>query len=155
MLQLFWILPFGEELLHAPQMHQVQRSTSNQRMQHRKKIEDLNCINCAEKGHLAAWKGCKAFPVIKKSSTRQPGKSYSQAAADKKRKEGKTEEKETEAKTNEDTYLADLKDSLQALKEVKILLKEFLTLLEASLRCRQAKTKQEKALIVLSALMDD
>ncbi|GBM56175.1 hypothetical protein AVEN_226078-1 [Araneus ventricosus] len=71
-------------------------------------------------------------------------------------KEGrKTEEKETEAKTDEVADLADLKDSLQALKEVKILLQEFPTPLEAARRSRQAKTKQEKALIVLSALMGD
>ncbi|GBM44759.1 hypothetical protein AVEN_28397-1, partial [Araneus ventricosus] len=40
-------------------------------------------------------------------------------------------------------------------REVKILLQEFPTLLEAARRCRKAKTKQEKAHIVLSALMGD
>ncbi|GBM13392.1 hypothetical protein AVEN_54403-1 [Araneus ventricosus] len=98
---------------------------------------------------------CSYMKVIKKPSNRQPGKSYTQAAADKKRKEGKTEEKEREAKTDEVTDLADLKDSLKALKEVEILLQEFPTLLEAARLCRHAKTKQEKALIVLIARMGD
>ncbi|GBL57577.1 hypothetical protein AVEN_205843-1 [Araneus ventricosus] len=39
------------------------------------KIAEPVCVNCGEKDHLAAWKGCKAFPVIKKTTTRQPGKS--------------------------------------------------------------------------------
>ncbi|GBN02437.1 hypothetical protein AVEN_177635-1 [Araneus ventricosus] len=111
------------------------------------------CENCGETGHLAAG---KALPVIKKTpSTRQPGKRYAQAAADKTKNEEQTGEKETEAKTDEDTVLTNLKDSLQALKEVKMLLQEFPTLLEASRLCIQAKTKQEKALLVLSALMGD
>ncbi|GBM17777.1 hypothetical protein AVEN_99657-1 [Araneus ventricosus] len=75
---------------------------------------------------------------------KQPGKSYSQAAADKKRKEEKTDEKNMETKTDKVMDKTDLKDSLQALREVKILLQEFPTLLEATRRCRQAKTEQEK-----------
>ncbi|GBO15613.1 hypothetical protein AVEN_28287-1 [Araneus ventricosus] len=112
--------------------------------------EDPVCINCGVKGHLSAWKGCKALPVIKKPSIRQPGKSYS---ADTKRKEEKTVEKNMETTSDEVMHLTDLEDSLQAPREVKILLQEFPTLLEATRRCRQGKTKQEKALIVLSALM--
>lgn len=30
----------------------------------KQKIQELICINCKEKGHLAAWRGCKAFPTI-------------------------------------------------------------------------------------------
>ncbi|GBM31193.1 hypothetical protein AVEN_242606-1 [Araneus ventricosus] len=53
------------------------------------KIVEPVCINCGVKGHLAACKGFQALPVIKKPSTRQPGKSYAQAAAVKKAQEEK------------------------------------------------------------------
>ncbi|GBM50460.1 hypothetical protein AVEN_203054-1 [Araneus ventricosus] len=43
------------------------------------KIAEPTCINCGEKGHLAAWKGCKALPVITKPLERQQRKSYAQA----------------------------------------------------------------------------
>ncbi|GBN50225.1 hypothetical protein AVEN_40163-1 [Araneus ventricosus] len=49
----------------------------------KEKIAEPKCVNCGGSGHLAAWKGCKAFPVIKKPSTRQPGRSYAQATAEK------------------------------------------------------------------------
>ncbi|GBM32955.1 hypothetical protein AVEN_268872-1 [Araneus ventricosus] len=78
-----------------------------------------------------------------------------QVVAVKERKEEKTYEKVMETKTKKVMDLTDLKDSLQALREVKMLLQEFPTLLEATRRCREVQTKQEKALIVLSALMGD
>ncbi|CAL1277939.1 unnamed protein product [Larinioides sclopetarius] len=33
----------------------------------KEKITDPVCINCGEKGHLAAWKGCKALPQLSKT----------------------------------------------------------------------------------------
>ncbi|GBN50126.1 hypothetical protein AVEN_4291-1 [Araneus ventricosus] len=84
------------------------------------------------KKHLAAWKECKARPVIRKPSTRQPGQSYAQEAANQKKKEEKTDEKEIEIKTDKVTDLADLKDPLQALKGVQMLLQEFPNLLEGA-----------------------
>ncbi|GBM39762.1 hypothetical protein AVEN_107177-1 [Araneus ventricosus] len=73
----------------------------------------------------------------------KPEKSYAQAAADKNKKEGKTDEKEIEAETDKVTDLTDLKDSLQALKEVKMLLQEFST------------NKQERVIIVIKALLSE
>ncbi|GBN78186.1 Nucleic-acid-binding protein from transposon X-element [Araneus ventricosus] len=32
-------------------------------------IENPSCINCNEKGHLASWRGCPKFPVIKINKT--------------------------------------------------------------------------------------
>ncbi|GBN46767.1 hypothetical protein AVEN_157039-1 [Araneus ventricosus] len=84
-----------------------------------------------KKGYLGL-KGCKAFPVNKKPSVRQPGKRYVQAAADKKRNEAKTEEKDMKTKTDKDMDLTDFKGSLQALREVKVLLQKFPTLLEVA-----------------------
>ncbi|GBN49236.1 hypothetical protein AVEN_193527-1 [Araneus ventricosus] len=40
--------------------------------------------------------------------------------------------------------VSELKDSLDALKELQTLLKEFPTLLEAASQCRSAKSRQEK-----------
>ncbi|GBM83138.1 putative pyruvate dehydrogenase E1 component subunit alpha, mitochondrial [Araneus ventricosus] len=54
-----------------------------------------------------------------------------------------TGEKQTEAKTDEVTDLTDLKDSLQALKEVKMLLQA-----RSGRHWRQAKTKQEPTGVV-------
>ncbi|GBN33243.1 hypothetical protein AVEN_10459-1 [Araneus ventricosus] len=50
----------------------------------------------------------------------------------------------TETKTEKVMDLTDLKDPLQAPREVKMLLQEFPTLLEADRHCREAQTKQEK-----------
>ncbi|GBM87979.1 Nucleic-acid-binding protein from transposon X-element [Araneus ventricosus] len=50
------------------------------------KIENPVCINCGEKGHLAAWRGCKALPVLRKTSLRIPGKSFAQATSQSLRK---------------------------------------------------------------------
>ncbi|GBN49447.1 hypothetical protein AVEN_267005-1 [Araneus ventricosus] len=80
---------------------------------------DPICINCGEKGHLAAWKGCKALPIIKKPSARQSGKTYAQAATGESKKEEKTEEKSAEKNTHVIDDMTELKDSLQALKEMK------------------------------------
>ncbi|GBN51007.1 hypothetical protein AVEN_59852-1 [Araneus ventricosus] len=107
---------------------------------------DPICINCGEKGHLAAWKGCKALPIIKKPSARQSGKTYAQAATGESKKEEKTEERSAEKNTDVIDDMTELKDSLQALKEMKTLLQEFLTLLEAARLCRKTKTRQEKHL---------
>ncbi|GBM41637.1 hypothetical protein AVEN_198386-1 [Araneus ventricosus] len=119
------------------------------------KIIEPTCINCGEKGHSAAWKGCKALPVITKPAVRQNRKSYAQAATVQKKTfpnpEGKIEEVETEQTTD----LTDLNESLQALRELKTLIQEFPTLLEAARLCRKAKNKQEKILIVLNALVSD
>ncbi|GBM02116.1 hypothetical protein AVEN_190555-1 [Araneus ventricosus] len=58
------------------------------------KTEEPKCLNCGKKGHLAAWKGCKALPVIKKTSDGQSRKSYAQAAAEQKNKEEQTDRKD-------------------------------------------------------------
>ncbi|GBL94127.1 hypothetical protein AVEN_185078-1 [Araneus ventricosus] len=121
----------------------------------KEKIAEPTCINCGEKGHFAAWKGCKALPVTTKPTKRQPRKAYAQAAAVQRIKEERTEEIVKEAKTEKLMDLTDLKDSLQTLREVKMLIQEFPTLLEAAKRCKGASTKQEKVLIVLSLFMGD
>ncbi|GBM94122.1 hypothetical protein AVEN_237395-1 [Araneus ventricosus] len=56
-----------------------------------------------------------------KTSDRQPRKSYAQAAAEQK-KEEKADKKVMEMKTEKVVDRTDLKDSLQALREVKMLL---------------------------------
>ncbi|GBN96393.1 hypothetical protein AVEN_7482-1 [Araneus ventricosus] len=56
----------------------------------KEKIAEPKCLNYGKIEHLAAWKGCRALPVIKKPSTRQPGKTYAQAAADKTKNEEQT-----------------------------------------------------------------
>ncbi|GBM25996.1 hypothetical protein AVEN_223127-1 [Araneus ventricosus] len=92
-----------------------------------------------------------SLPAIRKCSTGQPGNSCAQAAAAVK-KEEKTDEKEIEAKTDKVT---DLKDSLEALKDMTMLVQEFPALLEAARRCRSAETKQERIFIVLDALLGE
>ncbi|GBM16008.1 hypothetical protein AVEN_108600-1 [Araneus ventricosus] len=97
------------------------------------------------------WKGCKALPLIQKTPARQERKSYAQAVAKTYKNDGKIDEKATEA-TEE---LTDLKASINALKEEKTLIQEFPTLLEAARLCRKAKSKNEKVLIVLNALLGE
>ncbi|GBN55004.1 hypothetical protein AVEN_205848-1 [Araneus ventricosus] len=60
-----------------------------------------------------------------------------------------------ETETKEEMDIAELKESLQALKEVQTLIQEFPTILEAAKLCRKAKTKQERILIVLNALVKE
>ncbi|GBN23210.1 hypothetical protein AVEN_88764-1, partial [Araneus ventricosus] len=110
-------------------------------------------INCGEKGHLAAWKGCKALPVLTKTAERRPRRSYAQAVAAQRKNEERTKGKTKETETSEDMDIADLKESLQTLREVQTFIQEFPTLLKAARLCRKAKTKQEKILIVLNALI--
>ncbi|GBO37630.1 hypothetical protein AVEN_273125-1 [Araneus ventricosus] len=71
------------------------------------KIEQHVCINCGKTGHLAAWRGCKALPVVSKSSTRQPGKRYAQATTNEPKREIKAYSKNTE---NNIGYFPDLAD---------------------------------------------
>ncbi|GBN57703.1 hypothetical protein AVEN_232435-1 [Araneus ventricosus] len=119
------------------------------------KIENPVCINCGEKGHLAAWRGCKALPVIRKTSLRIPGKSFAQVTSQNIRKESPpTTHKEAE--TIQDTLpaITDVRETLQALKELKDFLREFPTLIKAAKKCKTARTREEKMLIVLEALAD-
>ncbi|GBO40166.1 hypothetical protein AVEN_165096-1 [Araneus ventricosus] len=119
------------------------------------KIENPVCINCGEKGHLAAWRGCKALPVIRKTALRIPGKSFAQVTSQNIRKEPPpTTHKEAEAIQDPLPAITDVKETLQALKELKEFLQEFPTLLEAAKKCKAARSREEKLLIVLEALTD-
>ncbi|GBO17192.1 hypothetical protein AVEN_145551-1 [Araneus ventricosus] len=81
-------------------------------MKGRKIIFFLHILNtnythhCGEKG---IWRPVKALPGIRKPSIRQPGKSYAQVEADKKRKEEETDEKDMETKTDKVMDPIDLK----------------------------------------------
>ncbi|GBO22800.1 Nucleic-acid-binding protein from transposon X-element [Araneus ventricosus] len=119
------------------------------------KIENPVCINCGEKGHLAAWRGCKALPVIRKTSLRQPGKSFAQATSQGLRKDSPSTTHEKTGSSQEPLpAISDIKETLQALKELKEFLQEFPTLLEAAKKCKTARSREEKLLIVLEALTD-
>ncbi|GBN39254.1 hypothetical protein AVEN_260098-1 [Araneus ventricosus] len=118
----------------------------------KEKLPVPKCVNCGESGHIAAWKGCKAFPVIAKPASKRTFRSYADIAAGKREKTpGRTAEERPS--TSQD--IPDLKESLQAIKELKSILEEFPTLLEAMRLCKKAKTKQEKILIILNALVSD
>ncbi|GBM03817.1 hypothetical protein AVEN_231293-1 [Araneus ventricosus] len=90
-----------------------------------------------------------------KAAERKPRRSYAQAAAAQRKNEEQMEEKTRERETKEEMDIAELKESLQALREVQTLIQEFPTLLEEAKLCRKAKTKQEKILIVLNALVKE
>ncbi|GBM19334.1 hypothetical protein AVEN_200266-1 [Araneus ventricosus] len=49
--------------------------------------------------------------------------------------------------------LTDIKDSLEALLDLKYLIQEFPTIIEATKKCKQVKTKEEKVMIVLNSLL--
>ncbi|GBM76046.1 Nucleic-acid-binding protein from transposon X-element [Araneus ventricosus] len=119
------------------------------------KIENPVCINCGEKGHLAAWRGCKALPVLRKPSIRIPGKSFAEAASQGLRKDPPSA---THGKTGTSQEplpeISDIKETLLALKELKEFLQEFPTLLEAAKKCKAARSREEKLLIVLNALTE-
>ncbi|GBN98844.1 hypothetical protein AVEN_64728-1 [Araneus ventricosus] len=133
----------SEDLLNWPQGSQpgfVDKPRSGARslqFKNRRKAVSLNI-------DIVDWKGCKALPVVKKTSERQPRQSYDHAAAVQKNKEEQTDRKDAEKKTDNVTELTNLKDSLQALKEVNLLLQEFPTLLKSARLCSKARTKQEK-----------
>ncbi|GBN32552.1 hypothetical protein AVEN_169751-1 [Araneus ventricosus] len=78
-----------------------------------------------------------------------------QAAAGKSKNDEKAEEMREEKSTDAVDDITELKESLQALKEVKTLIQEFSTLLETARLCRKATIKKEKVLIVLNALLSD
>ncbi|GBN12587.1 hypothetical protein AVEN_226793-1, partial [Araneus ventricosus] len=114
------------------------------------KIPEPKCVNCGETGHLAAWKGCKTIPVITGPATRQPRKTYAQAA-NKDTSEGEKKSPKQEKNTTEIIAgLADIKESLEALRDLKYLIQEFPTIIEAAKKCKQVKTK---VMIVLNPLM--
>ncbi|GBM85745.1 hypothetical protein AVEN_232239-1 [Araneus ventricosus] len=73
-------------------------------------------------------------------SYRQTGRSYTAAE-----KVDQPTEKKTEEKTDDPSDLEDFKESMKAIKEVKTLLDEFPTLLEAARLCKVAKTRTESA----------
>ncbi|GBO14048.1 hypothetical protein AVEN_275228-1 [Araneus ventricosus] len=112
----------------------------------KEKIEEPTRINCGEKDHLAAWKGCKALPVLMKTAERRPRRSYAQAVAADRKNEKRTEGKAKETETSKDMDITELKESQQTLREVQTLIQDFPTLLETAKLCHNAKTKQEKFL---------
>ncbi|GBM99479.1 hypothetical protein AVEN_75747-1, partial [Araneus ventricosus] len=89
------------------------------------------------------------------TTTRKPGKSYAQAAANKYRNEDKPEMKNAKKTPDMIPEVSELNDSLDVPKELQALLKEFPTLLEAASQCRSAKSRQEKVLILLNALVGE
>ncbi|GBO33729.1 hypothetical protein AVEN_258235-1 [Araneus ventricosus] len=121
----------------------------------KEKLPVPKCVNCGESGHIAAWKGCKAFPVIAKPSSKRTNRSYADIAAGKREKMEKTPGRTAEERPSTSQDLPDIKESLQAIKDLKSILGEFPTLLEAIRLCKKAKTKQEKILIILNALVSD
>ncbi|GBM96956.1 hypothetical protein AVEN_69324-1 [Araneus ventricosus] len=94
--------------------------------------------------HLAAWKVCKALPVIKKPSIRQPRKSHAQTAADKKRKE-KGQSRRSDGFKRLTTSAERSKNATTRISNPA----------EAARLCRNAKSREEKVLIVLKALVSD
>ncbi|GBN39763.1 hypothetical protein AVEN_110052-1 [Araneus ventricosus] len=115
----------------------------------KEKIEEPTCINCGEKGHLAAWKGCKAHPLIQKNSDRKIGKTYAQATSNKSKRDEEPELKNAEKTPDIDTELSDLKDSLQAMKEMNVC-KNFLPCLKRRVNAvMQNHTKKKCSLCLM------
>ncbi|GBM01053.1 hypothetical protein AVEN_247795-1 [Araneus ventricosus] len=77
---MFGFLPLSKELSHGPRRIKYNGEHATRDCNITEKIPEPTCFNCDEKGHLAAWKGCKALPVITKPLERQQRKSYAQAA---------------------------------------------------------------------------
>ncbi|GBO35437.1 hypothetical protein AVEN_19820-1, partial [Araneus ventricosus] len=119
----------------------------------KEKLPVPKCVNCGESGHIAAWKGCKAFPVIAKPALKRSNRSYADIAAGKREKTEKTTGRTAEEHPSISQDIPDIKESLQAIKDLKSILGEFPTLLEAIKLCKKPKTKQEKILIILNALI--
>ncbi|GBM29931.1 hypothetical protein AVEN_111237-1 [Araneus ventricosus] len=67
---------------------------------------------------LSSLEVCKAFPVIKKPTNRQPGRSYAQATAEKTVKRIQKTERKDEEKSNLMPDLSDIKESLQSIREI-------------------------------------
>ncbi|GBM99314.1 hypothetical protein AVEN_199411-1 [Araneus ventricosus] len=107
----------------------MRRITCHPRLQHQREERRTKTDGT---GHLAAWKGCKAIPVITGSATRQPRKTHAQAAK-KDTSEGERKSPQQEENTIEVIAgLTDIKDSLEALRDLKYLIQEFPTIIEAA-----------------------
>ncbi|GBN46911.1 hypothetical protein AVEN_57581-1 [Araneus ventricosus] len=89
----------------------VQRRVYTRDCSTKERIEQMKCVNCNEIEHLAAWKGCKALPVIPISGIRQPGKSYAQAASNQTGKEVNTDSQKIVNNQNPLHDLVDLKET--------------------------------------------
>ncbi|GBM23172.1 hypothetical protein AVEN_259199-1, partial [Araneus ventricosus] len=116
----------------------------------KEKIAEPKCVNCCETGHLVAWKGCKDIPVITGPATRQPSKTYAQAANEDASEREKKSPKQEENTTEVIAGLTDIEDSLEALRDLKYFIQEFPTIIEAAKKCKQVKTK---VMIVLNPLL--
>ncbi|GBN81758.1 hypothetical protein AVEN_191950-1 [Araneus ventricosus] len=78
----------------------------------KEKLPVPKCVNCGESGYIAAWKGCKAFPVITKPTTTRTNRSYADITAGKSEKTEKTPGRPTEERPSTWQDIPDVKDWL-------------------------------------------
>ncbi|GBM40917.1 hypothetical protein AVEN_234049-1 [Araneus ventricosus] len=105
------------------------------------KIENPVCINCKEIGHLASWKGCPKYPVIKNNTP----PTYAQKLKSNLQKPNYTP---TPSKNNptpqidNDTYEKFIKN-MNALRIINDASNKFPNLIEISEKIKIAKTDME------------
>ncbi|GBN28223.1 hypothetical protein AVEN_198912-1 [Araneus ventricosus] len=109
------------------------------------KIENPTCINCKESGHVASWRGCPKYPVIKTISY-----------ADKLKRNLPNAEKPV--KNNQENHptlqaqkpeFPDLEKKLNALKVIYETLNRFPNLIEISEKIKLAENDLEKFNLLL------
>ncbi|GBO13820.1 hypothetical protein AVEN_210902-1 [Araneus ventricosus] len=105
------------------------------------KIENPVCINCKENGHLASWKGCPKYPVIKNNTP----PTYAQKL---KSNLPKPDNTKPTPQIETDTYDKFVKN-MNALKIINDAFNKFPNLIEISERIKLAKTDMEIVSLLL------
>ncbi|GBM75835.1 hypothetical protein AVEN_251653-1 [Araneus ventricosus] len=101
-------------------------------------IENPTCINCNEKGHLASWRGCPKFPLIKTNK----GPTYAQKLKPNLKMTEKTKaipeiNPVSQAKPED---FSNFEGNLNALKIINDAHNRFSNLIEISEKIKLAKT---------------
>ncbi|GBM14034.1 hypothetical protein AVEN_140703-1 [Araneus ventricosus] len=111
------------------------------------KIDNPVCINCKENGHLASWKGCPKYPVIRNNSP----PTYAQKVKFNLPKTNNfpTTNINKPAPQNETNSLEDFERNMNALKIINEAFNKFPNLIEISEKIKIAKTDFEIVSLLL------
>ncbi|GBM53737.1 hypothetical protein AVEN_159541-1 [Araneus ventricosus] len=111
------------------------------------KIENPVCINCKENGHLASWKGCPKYPVIKNNTPT----TYAQKLKSNlpKPNNAPTSNINKPSPQNETKTFDEFERNMNALKVINEAFNKFPNLIEISEKIKLAKTDMEIVSLLL------
>ncbi|GBN16330.1 hypothetical protein AVEN_105389-1 [Araneus ventricosus] len=111
------------------------------------KIENPVCINCKENGHLASWKGCPKYPVIRNNTS----PTYAQKLKSNLQKPNSTPTPPVNKPIPQiDADIFDkFEKNMNALKIINDAFNKFPNLIEISEKIKMAKTDMEIVSLLL------